>query len=68
MVVRAGPLAMLSREPRQARKGAAVTVDACAGVWLVRAAALSSRQQLSIFDVANEIAQLAAFSLHALPQ
>ena len=39
MVARSGPLALLGRELRQARKGAAVTVDASAGVWLVRAAA-----------------------------
>lgn len=38
MVTRAGPLASLDREPRQAREGAAVTVDAGAGVWLVRVA------------------------------
>jgi len=42
MVVRIGPLATLDREPRQARKGATVTVDAGAGVWLVRATALTS--------------------------
>ena len=29
-----GPLAMPGSEPRQARKGATVTADACAGVWL----------------------------------
>jgi len=29
-----GPLAMIGCEPRQARKGAAVTADSCAGVWL----------------------------------
>ncbi len=39
LVTRAGPLASLDREPRQAREGAAVTVDAGAGVWLVRVAA-----------------------------
>jgi len=38
MVARAGPLATASREPRQARKGAAVAVNPCAGVWLVRVA------------------------------
>jgi len=31
-----GPLAMIGCEPRQARKGAAVTADSCAGVWLAR--------------------------------
>lgn len=39
MVARAGPLALSSREPGQARKGAAVAVQAGAGVWLVRVAA-----------------------------
>src|SRR5690625_5536643 len=29
-----GPLAMIGSEPRQARKGAAVAADSCAGVWL----------------------------------
>jgi len=29
-----GPLAMIGCEPRQARKGAAVAADSCAGVWL----------------------------------
>lgn len=30
----AGPLATISREPGQARKGAAAVVALCAGVWL----------------------------------
>jgi|AVFP01.1.fsa_nt_gi hypothetical protein len=34
MVGLAGPLATPSREPGQARKGAAAAVDVCAGVWL----------------------------------
>jgi len=34
--VRAGPPAVAIREPRQARKGAAVTVMPGAGVWLAR--------------------------------
>jgi hypothetical protein len=38
MVVPVGPLAMLDAEPRQARKGATVGVDACAGVRLAGAA------------------------------
>ena len=41
MVAGVGPLAMRYREPGQARKGAAAAVDACAGVWLVSAAALN---------------------------
>lgn len=35
MVGPAGPLATISREPGQARKGAAAAVTLCAGVWLV---------------------------------
>lgn len=35
MVSLAGPLATINREPGQARKGAATTVDLGAGVWLV---------------------------------
>jgi len=35
MVASAGPLATIRREPRQARKGATVVADSCAGVWLV---------------------------------
>ena len=34
------PLATISCEPRQARKGAAVTVDLGAGVWRVWAASI----------------------------
>tara|TARA_R110002167_G_scaffold49184_4_gene144216 strand:+ start:2644 stop:2862 length:219 start_codon:yes stop_codon:yes gene_type:complete len=34
MVSLAGPLAMISCEPRQARKGATVIADSCAVVWL----------------------------------
>jgi len=43
MVARAGPLATASRKPRQARKGAAVAVTTCAGVWLARAASTPAR-------------------------
>jgi len=35
MVAPFGPLATMSREPRQARKGATVAVKSCAGVWLI---------------------------------
>ena len=42
MADRAGPLATIGCEPRQARKGAAVTADSGAGVWLVRDATLST--------------------------
>ena len=34
MVSLVGPLAMIGCKPRQARKGATVTADSCAGVWL----------------------------------
>ncbi len=34
MVSLVGPLAMSGCKPRQARKGAAVAANACAGVWL----------------------------------
>ena len=39
MVALIGPPATISREPGQARKGAAVAVTLCAGMWLVGAAA-----------------------------
>jgi len=42
MVARVGPLATISCEPGQARKGAAAAVDLGAGVWLVRVATLST--------------------------
>ena len=35
MVAPVGPLATIDRELRQARKGATVAIDSCAGVWLV---------------------------------
>ena len=38
MVAFVGPLATISCELRQARKGATVTVDSGAGVWLALAA------------------------------
>ncbi len=49
MVALSGPLASISCEPGQARKGAAAAVDSGAGVWLDRAATmvpLKSRRQL----------------------
>ena len=33
-----GPHAMISYEPRQARKGATVVANSCAEVWLARVA------------------------------
>ena len=44
MVSRVGPLAMILCQPRQARKGAAVAADSCAGVWLAQLAALDLMQ------------------------
>jgi len=38
MVALAGPLAMIDSKLRQARKGATVAIDSCAGMWLVRVA------------------------------
>ncbi len=38
MVALIGPSAMIDGKFRQARKGATVAVDSCAGVWLVWAA------------------------------
>lgn len=49
MVAYVGPLATRDREPGQARKGAAVAVKACAGVWLALAAAL-----MTILDRAKD--------------
>jgi DNA polymerase-3 subunit gamma/tau len=40
MVALSGPLATIDREPRQARKGATVANQVCAGVWLVRVPAI----------------------------
>lgn len=39
----ASPPAMIDREPRQTRKGAAAAVDSGAGVWLVGDAAFTMR-------------------------
>ena len=51
MVARIGPPATTSREPGQARKGAAAAVDSGAGVWLVRAAAfLAACRQAAIIS------------------
>ena len=38
MAALAGPLATAGGKPRQARKGATVVTDPCAGMWLVRVA------------------------------
>ena len=40
MVTCVGPLATIDCEPRQARKGATVTIDLGAGVWLAQVATL----------------------------
>lgn len=42
MVGPAGPPATISREPGQARKGAAAAVTLCAGVWLVGFTSITS--------------------------
>ena len=39
-----GPLAVVSGEPRQARKGAAAATDPGAGVWLVGVATFLRRR------------------------
>jgi len=50
MVARAGPLATICCKPRQAWKGAAVTMALCAEVRLVQAAALTKKlPELSIY-------------------
>jgi len=46
MVAIIGPLATISCEPRQARKGAAAAVNLCAGVWLV---VVTTSQHLLIY-------------------
>jgi len=48
MVVPVGPLATQSREPGQARKGAAAAVVVCAGVWLTGAAARVRSENLPV--------------------
>jgi hypothetical protein len=47
MAVCAGPPATICCKPRQAWKGAAVATASCAGVWLVRTAAL--KQTIGLF-------------------
>jgi len=47
MVARVGPPATANREPRQARKGATVTVTPGAGMWLARAASNLGGQAVS---------------------
>ena len=47
MVTLAGPLAMVRCELRQARKGATVTIELCAGVWLVGVATLYQCQYIT---------------------
>ncbi len=48
MVALIGPLAIVSCQPRQARKGATVAATLCAGVWLVWAATLISSRVSSL--------------------
>ena len=47
MVALAGSLATIGCEPRQARKGATVAVDSCAGVWLVRVISILTDKALA---------------------
>ena len=61
MVGPAGPLATISREPGQARKGAAAAVTLCAGVWL--AGSTSSFQALAPFYINIFSAHLAVFAV-----
>lgn len=49
MVGPAGPPATISREPGQARKGAAAAVTLCAGVWLVGFTSITKAFPLLIF-------------------
>src|SRR5690554_2909264 len=44
-----GPLAMIRREPGQARKGAAAAVISCAGVWLAGLPPMAPSASSSIF-------------------
>ena len=44
MAIFIGPLAMITRQPGQARKGAATAGTSCAGVWLVEVASISKLQ------------------------
>lgn len=58
MVVLSGPLAMISCEPRQARKGATVVVSSCAEVWLVRTAtqfSVLARQSLYLSSLLTSV-------------
>jgi len=50
MVALVGPLAMIDGEPRQARKGATVTIDSCAGMRLARVATQDSLLALFPFS------------------
>jgi hypothetical protein len=48
-----GPLAMIDSEPRQARKGATVIIDSCAGVWLSGSPPLRSINYLKTITCIN---------------
>ena len=60
MVTPAGPLAMISCEPRQARKGATVAVTSCAGVWLA-GEATSLFSNMTIHKIRRRFASRACF-------
>lgn len=66
MVTRAGSLASLDREPRQAREGAAVAVDAGAGVWLVRVTTLVPRPRTQASTVGDAVQEVGLHLARAL--
>ena len=62
MVACAGPLATISCEPRQTRKGAAATVDSGAGVWLVQVASIFSMTLIFGMISINQTKKIRHFS------
>ena len=66
MVGPVGPLATISREPGQARKGAAAAVTSCAGVWL--AGSTSSSAFSLLFQLSLLMLVACACSAIALQQ
>lgn|GEM_PF-6784414 len=53
MAARAGPLATIYCEPRQAWKGAAAAIDSGAGVWRVRVATLFVRRAAGLIQICS---------------
>src|SRR5574343_1115932 len=66
MVGPAGPLATITREPGQARKGAATAGTSCAGVWLAGFASISLSPSLSCIAT-ERYGVSVAICLHVLP-